>query len=107
MLTLSFNPVSPLYDPNTVLSDPDIFTENRFRLETDDNHVIQFYTPNYYSHLPWIEFLSYLVLVLSVAAVLIAISTYFIDGVNSKQILIALENVFLAQFTYFSLMASD
>jgi hypothetical protein len=108
--SLNQQTMSLSFDPKT--SQRSIFTKNQlpllfassFTLKADDNQVIQFYDQSYYQKLGLIEILSNAIGFSCILLVVIGLVSFFVDGRNSKQILVAIETSFVVQLTYFALL---
>ena len=75
-----------------------------FPLYTDDNHMIQFYPPEYHTLYSTVKFVSMIVGGLMLIILLISVMSCLVEGNNSRQILLVVETSSVVQLTYFSLL---
>lgn len=75
-----------------------------FGLYTDDNHIIQHFSQEYYIHFDIVKLLSLVTSILMMAIVVISLISCVIDGNNSRQILLAIETASVVQYSYYALL---
>jgi hypothetical protein len=79
-------------------------SDNQFTLVSDDNTLIQYFSPTYYQSYSLVKTISMMVSVLVLIILLMSFVACVLDGNNSRQILLVIETAGIVQFTYFSLL---
>lgn len=105
--SLNHQPTSLKFSPS--LSQMKVFalaqeSSLSFPLYTDDNHMIQFYPPEYHALYSTVKFVSMIVVGLMLIILLMSVMSCLVEGNNSRQILLVVETASVVQFTYFSLL---
>ena len=105
--SLNHQPTSLKFSPSLSQLKVFAFTQQSslsFPLYTDDNHMIQFYPPEYHTLYSTVKFVSMIVGVLMLIILLMSVMSCVVEGNNSRQILLVVETASVVQFTYFSLL---
>ena len=92
---LIFNINSGYYTPPSIV---------RFSLNSDQEFLVQYFSPEYLSSCSTIEGFSLFISILTFTMIGIAVIAQFLDGINAKQMIITIETTCIVQFTYFSLL---